>query len=127
MQADTRFQSAPQLFMCLIGGGIPVYDQEGCRVGSVIGQRSRGGGLRSGYAIVSLGGCLGIGEELRPVPWLNLDYDPDLQGYVTALDEDFIRSAPIYTHDSNWNESRWTARVRAYYAALTGAPTLLAS
>jgi len=46
------------------------------------------------YAVMSFGGFLGLGEELRPVPWSVLSYDTELDGYVVSAEEDTFRNSP---------------------------------
>jgi hypothetical protein len=94
--------------------GTDVYDPQARRVGTI-----REYGAMSSrnlpYAIVSLGSCLGIGEDCRPVPWSVLSYNRRRDAYETSLSEEHLRNAPIYTDESNWDEGRWAARVRKYY------------
>jgi hypothetical protein len=96
--------------MSVLTGGAPVHDLEGRKIG-VIRQPQP----HKSYAIVSLGGYLMVGEELRPVPLKKLRYDRTTGIYVCMLEESEIREAPIYTHESNWGESRWSGRVKSYY------------
>ena len=46
------------------------------------------------YAVLSFGGFLGMGKELRPVPWDALDYDTDMGGYIVSAKEDTLRNSP---------------------------------
>ncbi|MGQ7830646.1 PRC-barrel domain-containing protein [Altererythrobacter sp. Z27] len=47
------------------------------------------------YAVMSFGGFLGLGEELRPLPWPALDYDRELGGYVVSAEDDIFRNSPF--------------------------------
>ena len=46
------------------------------------------------YAVMSFGGFLGLGEELRPLPWRALEYDRELGGYVVSAEDDTFRNSP---------------------------------
>jgi hypothetical protein len=121
MRVDSRSRDLRKLVMGVITGGVPVYDPNGNKLGVI-----RRPGLQvpvspNKYAIVSLGGCLRMGEELRPVPTSKLRYDASREGYVCALTDLELREAPIFTHESNWRESRWAGRVRTYYAPKSAA------
>lgn len=47
------------------------------------------------YAVMSFGGFLGLGEELRPLPWAALEYDTGHEGYVVAAKDDLFRNSPF--------------------------------
>lgn len=47
------------------------------------------------YAVMRFSDFLGLGEELRPLPWDALEYSRDLQGYVVSADEDRFRNSPF--------------------------------
>jgi hypothetical protein len=71
-----------------------------------------------GYAVLSFGGFLGLGEDYYPVPWSMLNYDTNLGGYRTNLDADKLQNAPKYTQSTGWNWSRENDRkVYDYYQA----------
>jgi hypothetical protein len=46
------------------------------------------------FAVVSFGGVLGMVEEYHPVPWSELDYDPDRGGYTVSFTAEQVKSAP---------------------------------
>ena len=47
------------------------------------------------FVILSFGGFLGLGEELRPLPWRALEYDQELGGYIIAAEDDTFRNSPF--------------------------------
>ncbi len=70
-----------------------------------------------GYAVMSFGGFLGIGEKYHPLPWGVLDYDVSKGGYVVDLDKRTLENAPAYESNdaSTWGERGWRKRVDEYY------------
>ena len=66
------------------------------------------------YAVVSLGGFLGMGEEYYPMPWSKLDYDTDLGGYHVDVTEDQLRGAPKFSRSTDWDWSNRTNDERVY-------------
>ncbi|HKT14982.1 MAG TPA: PRC-barrel domain-containing protein [Allosphingosinicella sp.] len=79
--------------------GTPVYNRGGDKLGSIhsvmIGKRSG----KVAYALLSFGGFLGIGENVHPVPWDVLDYDPGRDGYVVDLTREQLENAPSFRVD----------------------------
>jgi hypothetical protein len=44
------------------------------------------------HVIISDGGFLGLGESrYLPIPWSDLTYQPDLEGYVTHLTKEMMK------------------------------------
>jgi hypothetical protein len=62
-----------------------------------------------GYAVMSFGGFLGIGEDYYPLPWSLLTYSPRLEGYEVNLSDAQLREAPKYGNHENWD---WGSRAR---------------
>jgi PRC-barrel domain len=100
--------------------GTAVYRSNGEKVGNIarvmIGKQSG----KVGYAVMSFGGFLGIGEDYYPLPWSMLTYNPRLEGYEVNISEEQLRGAPKYGTRENWD---WTNRSRAvdeYYGIQPG-------
>ena len=115
---DARRKSVPEEGADLIASdrveGTKVFRPDGERIGRVdhfmVGKHS---GIAE-YAVMSFGGFLGMGKELRPIPWEALDYDTELGGYVVSAEEDVLRSSPYF---EDRNEPTWD---RAYGAQVYG-------
>jgi PRC-barrel domain len=90
--------------------GTAVYRSNGDKVGNIarvmIGKQSG----KVGYAVMSFGGFLGIGEDYYPLPWSLLTYNPRLEGYEVNISEEQLRGAPKYGTREAWD---WTNRTRA--------------
>jgi sporulation protein YlmC with PRC-barrel domain len=76
--------------------GAKIYSATGDNLGSVddimIDQKS--GNIA--YAIMSVGGFLGIGSRYYPLPWSMLRFDTNLGGYVANVDRAQLQGAPAY-------------------------------
>jgi PRC-barrel domain len=90
--------------------GTAVYRSNGEKVGTIarvmIGKKSG----KVGYAVMSFGGFLGIGEDYYPLPWSLLTYNPNLGGYEVNITDAQLKGAPKYTTHENWD---WQARGRS--------------
>ncbi|WP_229665572.1 PRC-barrel domain-containing protein [Croceicoccus mobilis] len=88
--------------------GTNVYRPDGEKIGRI---RRFMVGKKTGqveYAVMSFGGFLGMGEELRRVPWGALDYDLNKGGYIVSAEEDTLQNSPYIRENS---EPAWD---RAY-------------
>lgn len=118
--------------------GTDVHDASGARIGTVadIMLRKRDGEVA--YAVLSIGGFLGIGARYHPLPWDALSYDQALGGYSIDADTDVLADAPNYGEteiaDYEWDRGqvdshyetatvRGALRRRRSTAFLPGAPT----
>ena len=76
--------------------GTKIYSATGDNLGSVdvviIDEKS--GNIA--YAILSVGGFLGIGSRYYPLPWSMLRFDTALGGYVANIDRAQLKGAPAY-------------------------------
>ena len=90
--------------------GTAVYRSNGEKVGNIarvmIGKRSG----KVGYAVMSFGGFMGIGEDYYPLPWSLLTYNPRLEGYEVNISEAQLKGAPKYSTHETWD---WDSRGRA--------------
>src|SRR4030095_9624193 len=76
--------------------GTAVYNREGEKLGSIhtlMIDKTAGKGT---YAVMSVGGVLGIGDRYHPLPWDVLTYDTGQGGYVVDLDRSTLEAAPTY-------------------------------
>ncbi|MBE7212285.1 MAG: PRC-barrel domain-containing protein [Gluconacetobacter diazotrophicus] len=74
--------------------GTAVYDQSGEKLGSVHDVMLEKVSGRAQYAILSIGGFLGIGDKYHPVPWKELTYDTGRGGFTVGLDKGRLEAAP---------------------------------
>ncbi|HEX3984502.1 MAG TPA: PRC-barrel domain-containing protein [Acidisoma sp.] len=79
--------------------GTAVYDGMGEKLGSVYDVVLDKISGKAAYAVLSVGGFLGIGERYHPLPWNQLRYDVRLNGYVVDLNRTQLEGAPSYGAD----------------------------
>lgn len=70
---------------------------------------------RVAYAVVELGGFLGIGDSHFPVPWAL--FSPSGDGYVLNVPKDKLTNAPRFDEKNrpNMNDRQWAMAVHTYY------------
>ncbi|CBS87464.1 PRC-barrel domain-containing protein [Azospirillum lipoferum] len=70
---------------------------------------------RIAYAVVELGGFLGIGDSDFPVPWAL--FAPSGDGYVLNVPKDKLTNAPRFNDSNrpNMNDRQWAMAVHTYY------------
>lgn len=67
------------------------------------------------YAVLSLGGFLGIGKSYYPLPFQLLSYDEALDGYVVNIDRRLLEGGPSWSNNApDFNQS-YADRVSNYY------------
>ena len=100
--------------------GTAVYRSNGEKIGSIarvmIGKRSG----KVGYAVMSFGGFMGIGEDYYPLPWMLLTYNPRLGGYEVNITDAQLKGAPKYTTHENWDWSTRSQAIDEYYNVRPG-------
>ena len=77
--------------------GTSVYNAQGDKLGSVYNFMVDKHSGKAEYAVMSFGGFLGIGEEYHPLPWDQLTYDTEKNGYVVNLNKSKLEEAPRYS------------------------------
>ena len=99
--------------------GTAVYRPDGEKIGRIhhfmVGKRSG----KVEYAVMSFGGFLGMGQELRPVPWAALDYDTAMGGYVVSAEDDTLRESPYIDEGS---QPAWDRTYGTYVYGYWGVP-----
>jgi hypothetical protein len=98
--------------------GTAVYNRQGEKLGEVynfmVGKRSG----EVGYAIMSFGGFLGIGQQYHPLPWNALTYDTSKKGYVVDADKDRLMRAPNYAAgEEPFSRPEYGQQVRDYWSS----------
>lgn len=70
-----------------------------------------------GYAVLSFGGFLGIGEKLFAVPWQALQLDTVNKRFVLNVDRERLKSAPGFDPDRwpDMSDVGWATEVHTFY------------
>lgn len=72
---------------------------------------------RIGYAVLSFGGILGIGNKLFAVPWASLTVDQEREKLVMDADKELLKRAPGFDKN-NWPKGPnglWVREVYDFY------------
>lgn len=98
---------------------VTIYDVDGRKLGALHAVHiNRDTGLVE-YALLSLGGFLGLGQSYHPVPFRTLRYDEKVGGYIVAITKALLDGGPSYRPD---NAPKWDAayarRLTDYYASV---------
>jgi hypothetical protein len=70
-----------------------------------------------GYAVLSFGGFLGLGEKLFAVPWNALKLDTVNKRFTLNADKDRLKDAPGFDKDDwpDMADQSWSSQVHSYY------------
>ncbi len=77
--------------------GTPVKNTQGERVGEIEDVVLDKTSERIMFAIVGMGGFLGIGEKFHPLPWAALHFDEEVDAYVIPFTKEQLLAAPADT------------------------------
>jgi len=72
---------------------------------------------RVGYAVLSSGGFLGMGDKLFAIPWNALTLDADNERFILDVPKERLDSAPGFDKD-HWPsmaDQRWGTEIHSYY------------
>lgn len=70
-----------------------------------------------GYAVLSFGGFLGMGEKLFAVPWNALVLDTKHKRFVLNVEKDRLEGAPGFDkgHWPDMSDPSWAKQIHSYY------------
>jgi len=74
---------------------------------------------RVAYAVLSVGGFLGIGEKLLAIPWSALKLDPENKRFTLNVSKEQLEKAQGFDKD-HWPsmaDQRWATELHNYYSA----------
>lgn len=69
------------------------------------------------YAVISLGGVMGVGDKLYAVPWKAFRLDSAKNNYVLDVDKERLKGAPAFDA-ARWPDmanTQWNNDVHTYY------------
>jgi hypothetical protein len=91
--------------------GKAVYGAEDKKIGSIESVMVDKSSGEPAYAVLSIGGVLGMGAEHYPVPWRILRYDSELDGYRSDISGNRLKGYPKSVFGSSGSELfDWSAR-----------------
>lgn len=73
-----------------------------------------------GYAVLSCGAFLGMGEKLFAVPWDALTLDAENKRFVLDVGKDRLRNAPGFDQDQwpDMADRSWANNIHSYYGTI---------
>ncbi len=107
----------PDLMTCATLQGNTVLSSDGHDVGTI---KEIMLDVRSGhvaYAVLSSGGFLGLGDELRAIPWSALTLDTDRECFLIGVPADRVKSAKGFDkqHWPSMADRAWGHDIHQYY------------
>lgn len=72
---------------------------------------------RIAYAVLSVGGVLGMGDKLFAIPWSALTLDTENKEFVLDANKDKLKNAPGFDKD-HWPsmaDPNWAKSIHSYY------------
>jgi sporulation protein YlmC with PRC-barrel domain len=72
---------------------------------------------RVAYAVLAVGGFLGLGERLYAIPWGSLTLDEDRQCFIMDVQKERLEQAPTLDPD-HWpdmSDPSWSTRIDSYW------------
>jgi len=99
--------------------GTPVRRSNGDKIGTIERVMIDKVSGKVVYAVMSVGGFMGLGEDYHTVPWGTLKYNTALDAYELNLSEDQLRGAPPRSaegKDPSFDRD-WEEHVHRYYNA----------
>jgi hypothetical protein len=94
--------------------GKTVYGTEDKKIGSIESVMVDNSTGEPAYAVLSIGGVLGMGGDRYPVPWRLLRYDSELDGYRSDISGSRLQGGPKHGSDSVF-EFAEHAELDSYY------------
>ncbi|KRB79866.1 photosystem reaction center subunit H [Sphingomonas sp. Root710] len=67
------------------------------------------------YAVLTIGGFLGIGKAYYPLPFQLLAYDPANDGYQVTIDRRLLEGGPSWANNPPLFDQSYADRVASYY------------
>lgn len=109
------------LAQATLARAIRAEDRDGHGVGSVYSLLVDKAGGATRFAVLSLGGFLGVGKSFYPVPFGLLTFDPVRDVYVVAVDKKLLPGGPSWASNPPPFDHAYGERVSSYYVGANGA------
>ncbi len=109
--------TAPTLLLvqATIADTLKVEGRDGDHVGAVYAAMIHKSSGQVTYAVLSLGGFLGMGKSFYPVPFSLLTYDPVRDVYVVTIDKRVLEGGPSWSNNAPTFDQAYADRVSSYY------------
>ena len=117
---DMRHGPGPGLMSADSLSGNDVYNCDGEDLGGIKDIMLDMSNGTIGYAVLSFGAFLGMGEKLFAVPWNALTLDTENRRFVLDVDKDRLKHAPGFDkgHWPDMADQSWAQEIHAYYGTM---------
>lgn len=114
---DMRRGPGPELMGAETLIGNDVYNQKGEDLGDIKEIMLDVPSGKVGYAVLSFGSFLGLGEKLFAVPWGALTLDTERKRFVLEVEKDRLKKAPGFDRDKwpDMADPAWASSIHSYY------------
>ena len=114
---DLRHGPGPELMGADTLVGNDVFNEEGEDLGEIKEIMLDMQSGRVGYAVLSFGSFLGMGEKLFAVPWDALKLDTEHKRFVLNVEKDRLKQAPGFDRGKwpNMADQSWAKGIHSYY------------
>jgi len=95
--------------------GLKVRSRDGDNIGHVKALMVDKHSGQTTYAVLTLGGFLGLNKSYYPVPFSVLAYDAIENGYVITIDRRMLEGGPSWASNAPEFNQAYVDRVSSYY------------
>lgn len=92
-----------------------VKTRDGDKLGSVYAYMINKRTGQTAYAILSIGGFLGMGKAYYPIPFGLLAFEPTSDAYVVTIDRRVLEGGPSWAANPPVFDQAYADRVASYY------------
>ena len=103
------------LVQATLAATLKVEGRDGDHVGAVHAAMIHKETGRTTYAVLSLGGFLGVGKSYYPLPFTLLQFDPVRDRYVVTVDKRMLEGGPSWASNAPVFDQAYADRVASYY------------
>ena len=119
--SQTKTRPAVTVLGATAACGDDVYDAAGVYVGDLEEIMFDTVAGRIAYAVIVVGGFLGVGQKRYAIPWSAISFDRDYRRCALSIDRAQLMDAPALD-DDHWlrmADPAWANEIQAYYGGTT--------
>ncbi|MEG3177450.1 PRC-barrel domain-containing protein [Sphingomonas sp. RB3P16] len=94
---------------------MPIRSRDGEKIGTLLTLMVNKRTGRSVYAVLTIGGFLGMGRAYYPIPFSLLAFDPVNDTYVVTIDRRVLEGGPSWAANAPTFDQAYADRVSKYY------------
>jgi hypothetical protein len=94
---------------------MPVKTRDGDKLGSVYAFMINKRSGQAVYAILSIGGFLGMGKAYYPLPFRLLAFEPTSDSFIVTIDRRVLEGGPSWAANAPIFDQAYADRVASYY------------